>query len=62
VRNDPIGACTEVLEGEVVWLGSSKIVTDSLQRTKTDAPNRSSRRDRVSVSSMDNGLGPIGDS
>ncbi|OQE22750.1 hypothetical protein PENFLA_c012G01291 [Penicillium flavigenum] len=36
--------------------------TDSLQRTKTDAPNRSSRRDRVSVSSMDNGLGPIGGS
>jgi hypothetical protein len=35
--------------------------TDSLQRTKTDAPSPS-RRDRASVSSMDNGLGPIGGS
>ncbi|CAG8899868.1 unnamed protein product [Penicillium egyptiacum] len=36
--------------------------TDSLQRTKTDATNSSSRRDRVSISSLDNGLGPIGGS
>ncbi|KOS38005.1 hypothetical protein ACN38_g11187 [Penicillium nordicum] len=34
--------------------------TDSLQRAKTDAPNPSFRRDRVSISSLDNGLGPIG--
>ncbi|KUM56180.1 hypothetical protein ACN42_g11043 [Penicillium freii] len=36
--------------------------TDSLQRAKTDAPTRSPRRDRVSISSLDNGLGPIGGS
>ncbi|KAJ5958390.1 uncharacterized protein N7479_005540 [Penicillium vulpinum] len=36
--------------------------TDTLQRTKTDASNRSFRRDRDSVSSLDNGLGPIGGS
>ncbi|KAJ5941290.1 hypothetical protein N7516_001458 [Penicillium verrucosum] len=34
--------------------------TDSLQRAKTDAPNPSFRRDRVSISSLDNELGPIG--
>ncbi|KAG0155861.1 hypothetical protein PDIDSM_3034 [Penicillium digitatum] len=36
--------------------------TDSLQRTKTDPTNRSFRRDHVSVSSLNNGLGPIGGS
>lgn len=36
--------------------------TDSLQRAKTDAPNPSFRRDRVSISSLDNGLGPVGGS
>lgn len=36
--------------------------TDSLHRAKTDASNRSFRQDRVSMSSLDNGLGPIGGS
>jgi hypothetical protein len=36
--------------------------TDSLQRTKTDAMDRSFRRNRDSISSLDNGLGPIGPS
>ncbi|KAJ5360585.1 hypothetical protein N7517_009776 [Penicillium concentricum] len=34
--------------------------TESLQRTKTDASNRSISRARDSMSSLDNGLGPIG--
>ncbi|KAJ5602774.1 hypothetical protein N7537_005730 [Penicillium hordei] len=36
--------------------------TDSPQRAKTDAPNRSFRGNRVAISSLDNGLGPIGGS
>ncbi|KGO75928.1 hypothetical protein PITC_077240 [Penicillium italicum] len=36
--------------------------TDSLQRSRTDATNRSFRGDRISMSSLDNGLGPIGGS
>jgi hypothetical protein len=36
--------------------------TDSLQRNKTDASERSFRRNRDSISSLDNGLGPIGPS
>ncbi|KAJ5165289.1 uncharacterized protein N7500_007119 [Penicillium coprophilum] len=34
--------------------------TESLQRTRTDASNRSIRRARDSITSLDNGLGPIG--
>jgi hypothetical protein len=42
--------------------GSDWRRSDSLQRNNTDASERSFRRNRDSISSLDNGLGPIGPS